>query len=102
MARPAGAGGPVRQSFTLLRITFTVAPILLGLDKFFNSIVEWPHYLAPPAGLQPRRQRPAVHVSGRGRGDHRRRRPVVGGYVVARAWLRMIILNAPPRPAQRG
>jgi hypothetical protein len=35
------------QTFWLLRITFTVAPILFGIDKFFNWSVYWPKYLAP-------------------------------------------------------
>jgi uncharacterized membrane protein YphA (DoxX/SURF4 family) len=34
------------QAFWLLRIAFTVAPILFGLDKFFNWSVDWPDYLA--------------------------------------------------------
>jgi uncharacterized membrane protein YphA (DoxX/SURF4 family) len=34
------------QVFWLLRIGFTVAPILFGLDKFFNWMVDWPIYLA--------------------------------------------------------
>jgi uncharacterized membrane protein YphA (DoxX/SURF4 family) len=34
------------QAFWLLRITFTVAPILFGIDKFFNWSVFWPDYLA--------------------------------------------------------
>jgi hypothetical protein len=34
------------QAFWLLRIGFTVAPILFGLDKFFNWTVDWPDYLA--------------------------------------------------------
>src|SRR6187431_3006911 len=34
------------QAFWLLRITFTVAPILFGLDKFWNWSVFWPDYLA--------------------------------------------------------
>ena len=41
---------PVRaaayQAFWLLRIGFTVAPILFGIDKFFNWTVHWPDYLA--------------------------------------------------------
>jgi hypothetical protein len=35
------------QAFTLLRITFTVAPIAFGIDKFFNGMVDWEKYLAP-------------------------------------------------------
>jgi hypothetical protein len=38
---------PRFQAFSLLRTGFTVAPILFGLDKFFNILVEWPKYLAP-------------------------------------------------------
>ena len=34
------------QAFLLLRIGFTAAPILFGLDKFFNWTVHWPDYLA--------------------------------------------------------
>src|SRR3954465_12365262 len=35
-----------RQVFTVLRIGFTAAPILFGIDKFFNWTVHWPDYLA--------------------------------------------------------
>jgi uncharacterized membrane protein YphA (DoxX/SURF4 family) len=38
---------PAYQAFLLLRTGFTLAPILFGLDKFFNWMVEWPKYLAP-------------------------------------------------------
>ena len=36
-----------RQVFMLLRIAFTAAPILAGIDKFFNWTAHWPVYLAP-------------------------------------------------------
>ena len=35
------------QAYLLLRIGFTLAPILFGLDKFFNWTVDWTSYLAP-------------------------------------------------------
>jgi hypothetical protein len=35
------------QAFALMRLTFTIAPIAFGLDKFFNVMVDWPIYLAP-------------------------------------------------------
>jgi uncharacterized membrane protein YphA (DoxX/SURF4 family) len=35
------------HAFWLLRAAFTVAPILFGIDKFFNWSVYWPQYLAP-------------------------------------------------------
>ena len=34
------------QAFMLMRLTFTVAPIWFGIDKFFNGMVFWPKYLA--------------------------------------------------------
>ena len=49
-AQPAAESTAVNtaahQAFWLLRIGFTVAPILFGLDKFFNWSVNWPDYLA--------------------------------------------------------
>ena len=38
--------GAAMQAFWLLRIGFTVAPVLFGIDKFFNWTVHWPDYLA--------------------------------------------------------
>ena len=38
---------PVGQAFWILRVVFTVAPIVSGLDKFFNIMVNWSDYLAP-------------------------------------------------------
>src|SRR4051794_38769071 len=38
---------PVFQAFTLLRLGFTIAPILFGLDKFAHVLVNWDIYLAP-------------------------------------------------------
>ena len=38
---------PTAQAFMLLRITFTVAPILFGLDKFAEVLTDdWTRYLA--------------------------------------------------------
>jgi hypothetical protein len=43
LRRDAGA-----QAFMLLRIAFTVAPILFGIDKFANVLTDdWTRYLAP-------------------------------------------------------
>jgi uncharacterized membrane protein YphA (DoxX/SURF4 family) len=38
---------PRYQAFALLRLTFAVAPIAFGLDKFVGVMVDWPMYLAP-------------------------------------------------------
>ena len=34
------------QAFVLMRLGYTVLPIAMGIDKFFNSMVYWPKYLA--------------------------------------------------------
>ena len=45
---------PGYQAFLLLRAAFTVAPIVFGLDKFTNVLVNWDQYLAPwMANLSP-------------------------------------------------
>ncbi len=38
---------PIYQAYQLLRLTFTIAPIVAGLDKFFNYLTNWEQYLAP-------------------------------------------------------
>jgi uncharacterized membrane protein YphA (DoxX/SURF4 family) len=38
---------PTYQGYLILRTAFVIAPILFGLDKFFNFMVDWPEYLAP-------------------------------------------------------
>jgi uncharacterized membrane protein YphA (DoxX/SURF4 family) len=45
-AAPQGISAAAHQAFWLLRIGFTIAPILFGVDKFFNWSVNWPDYLA--------------------------------------------------------
>ena len=45
---PCCARDPAAQAFLLLRIAFTVAPILFGLDKFADVLTDdWTRYLAP-------------------------------------------------------
>ncbi len=46
--RESARGDAVAQATLLLRIGFTVAPILFGLDKFANVLTDdWTRYLAP-------------------------------------------------------
>src|SRR5215211_7667081 len=42
--RTRDVSAAAHQAFWLLRIAFTVAPILFGIDKFFNWSVHWPDY----------------------------------------------------------
>ena len=36
---------PAYQAYLILRSAFVVAPILFGIDKFFNWMTYWPKYL---------------------------------------------------------
>jgi len=38
---------PAYQAFQILRIGFTVAPIIAGVDKFLGLLVNWDQYLPP-------------------------------------------------------
>ena len=39
---------PARQAYWLLYIGFIAAPIIAGLDKFTDFLVQWEQYLTPP------------------------------------------------------
>lgn len=41
------AAPPARQAYQILHLTFTLAPLLVGIDKFFHALVDWSMYLAP-------------------------------------------------------
>ncbi len=87
---------PVFQAFALLRIGFTVAPILFGLDKFVDWLVDWRIYLAPEINdIVPGNAHQAMLIVGVIEivaGLVVALRPMFGGYLVA-AWLGGIIVN---------
>ena len=87
---------PAYQAFTLLRVGFTIAPILFGLDKFLDWLVDWRIYLAPEIDdLIPGNAHQAMLAVGVIEivaGLVVAIRPKFGGYLVA-AWLAAIIVN---------
>ena len=87
---------PSYQAFLLLRTVFTVAPILFGLDKFFNVMTDWPKYLAPWIdGILPGYAATAMYIVGVVEivaGILVAVAPRIGAYVVA-LWLAGIIVN---------
>jgi uncharacterized membrane protein YphA (DoxX/SURF4 family) len=89
-------GNSVYQAYMLLRVGFTVAPILFGLDKFFNWTVDWPDYLAPWMNdIVPGSGQDFMYLVGVieiAAGILVAVAPRIGAYVVA-AWLAGIILN---------
>src|SRR3954452_384034 len=88
---------PVAQATLLLRIAFTVAPILFGLDKFANVLTDdWTRYLAPAFNdLIPGNAADAMHIVGVveiAAGVVVAIAPRFGGLLVA-GWLAGIIVN---------
>ena len=87
---------PTFQAFALLRIGFTVAPILFGLDKFAHVLVNWDRYLAPEfADVLPWTTHELMYAVGVIEivaGLVVAVRPRFGGYLVA-VWLGGIIVN---------
>ncbi len=87
---------PAFQAYTLLRVGFVVAPILFGLDKFLNWLVDWPIYLAPQIDdIVPGNAHQAMLAVGVIEivaGLAVAVRPRFGAYLVA-AWLAGIIVN---------
>ena len=87
---------PSFHVFWLLRIGFTVAPILFGLDKFFNWMVNWPQYLAPWVNdLMPGSAQDFMYFVGAveiAAGLLVLTVPWIGGFVVA-GWLGGIVVN---------
>jgi hypothetical protein len=93
---PARVQQPEYQAFLLLRTAFTVAPIVFGIDKFFDVLTHWQRYLAPSiADITPGTAHQTMLMVGVveiAAGVLVALRPHVGAYVVA-AWLAGIILN---------
>ena len=88
---------PVAQAFMALRVTFTVAPILFGIDKFANVLTDdWTRYLATEFNdLIPGNAADAMHMVGGIEivaGLVVLLAPRFGGLLVA-AWLGGIIVN---------
>ena len=88
---------PVAQAFLLLRIGFTVAPILFGLDKFAGVLTDdWTRYLSTQFNdLLPGNASDAMHIVGVieiAAGLVVAVAPRFGGFLVA-TWLGGIIIN---------
>jgi hypothetical protein len=88
---------PATQAFMILRVAFTVAPILFGLDKFAEVLTDdWAKYLAPEVNdLIPGSAQTAMYLVGVVEiiaGLVVFTVPRVGGLLVA-AWLGGIIVS---------
>ena len=87
---------PAYQAFALLRIGFTVLPIVMGIDKFSNTLVNRENYLAPWIHhLSPLSALHTMHIVGVieiAAGIAVAIKPRYAAYIVA-AWLGGIVVN---------
>jgi hypothetical protein len=87
---------PAHQAFVVLRAAFVLAPIVVGLDKFTNWLVQWDKYLAPalsdPLPVSPHQAMYAVGVIEVVAGVLVALHPRLGAIVVA-GWLAGIITD---------
>ncbi len=87
---------PGYQAYQILRLGFTVAPIVAGLDKFFHFLVNWDQYLPPfvnnLTGGHGHQLMLAAGVIEIMAGIGVALKPKIFAYVVA-AWLLMIVVN---------
>lgn len=85
---------PGYQAYQILHLAFTIAPIVAGLDKFFNFLTLWPQYLASPFNVfgNPHTTMMVVGVVEIVAGIGIWIKPRIFSYVVA-LWLLAIIIN---------
>jgi len=92
----ADAQSPTYQAYQILRIAFTVAPIIAGLDKFLDVLTDWDKYLAPMAnnilGGNGHAFMMVVGVIEIIAGIGVFLKPKIFGYIVG-VWLLLIIIN---------
>lgn len=89
-------GNPAMQAYQILRLGFTVAPIVAGIDKFLHLLVNWDQYLpATVNNILGGNGHQFMYIVGvieivAGIGVFLK--PKIFAYVVA-AWLVLIIIN---------
>jgi hypothetical protein len=87
---------PISATFNLLRITFSIVPIVAGLDKFTDLLTHWENYLNPSIArmlpFSPHVFMMIVGVIEVIAGIIVFIKPAIGGYIVA-AWLTLIALT---------
>ncbi|MBA3958282.1 MAG: hypothetical protein H0X51_07825 [Parachlamydiaceae bacterium] len=102
MVTPNGTNGqkdnlwrkPSYQAYQILHLAFTVAPLVAGLDKFFNFLTQWTQYLSAPFDVfgNPSITMMVVGVTEIVVGIGVWFKPKVFSYIVA-LWLLAIIIN---------
>ncbi len=85
-----------RQAYWVLRVAFTIVPIIAGIDQFTDKLVNWDMYLAPLATrILPLPAHTIMMIAGGAKiiaGVIVAFAPRIGGWIVA-IWLWSIIIN---------
>lgn len=86
----------IKSTFSLLRITFGVVPIVAGIDKFTNLLTDWSQYLNPAMAdmlpITPHSFMIIVGIIEIVAGLIVLFRPMIGALIVS-AWLTLIALT---------
>lgn len=93
---------PAYQAYTLLYFGYIALPVIAGLDKFFDALVNWSQYLSPAAqrllGGNPDAAMRLVGIVEIAAGLLVAFKPRIGALVVA-LWLLGIVANLALTPA---
>jgi hypothetical protein len=99
MAAMAGSQrcvSPARQAYWVLRVAFTIVPIIAGIDQFADKLANWDMYLSPLATrILPIPAHTIMMFAGAAEiiaGLIVACAPRIGGWIVA-IWLWLIIIN---------
>jgi hypothetical protein len=86
----------IKPTFTLMKLTFGIVPIVAGLDKFTNLLTHWEQYLNPTLGsMLPFSASTFMMIVGVIEivaGIIVLKKPALGGFIVS-AWLALIALT---------
>lgn len=93
---PELVGNAARQAYWVLRVAFTIVPIVAGIDQFTDKLANWDMYLAPVATrILPLPGHTLMMIAGTAEiiaGLSVAFAPRIGGWIVA-VWLWLIIIN---------
>jgi len=87
---------PAYQAYQILHVAYSIAPIVAGVDKFFDKLVNWDKYLTPIVPnilhLTPHLFMQAVGIVEVIAGLIVAFKPKIGAYIVG-CWLAGIVIN---------
>jgi uncharacterized membrane protein len=96
VSSPEPIGNTARQAYRILRVAFTIVPMIAGVDQFTDRLANWDMYLSPLATrILPLPAHTIMMISGAVEiiaGLIVAFAPRIGGWLVA-IWLWLIIIN---------